>query len=191
MDRVPESALLKFANFFVNHWLAVLTLLTFLFIVPIVGYPLLMSTDVPVLHTIAGAVLLGYKVTCHQLPERSLFIGGYKMAVCARCFAIYVSFLAGCILFAFVRTRLKIWDIKYYVLLCVPMAIDGFTQLFGVAIPRAIGAGGQLIWTVESTNEMRLITGTIFGLASALYVLPYLQEIFQNGPLPAQNEPPK
>jgi uncharacterized membrane protein len=108
------------------------------------------------------------------------------MTVCSRCFAIYAAFLAGCILFAFVRTRLKPWSLIYFILLCVPMAIDGTTQLFGIEIPRRIGPGWELIWMAESTNEMRLITGAIFGLASALYVLPFLQEIFNgdDGPAP-------
>ncbi|HUL61626.1 MAG TPA: hypothetical protein VLT35_01075, partial [Methanocella sp.] len=59
------------------------------------------------------------------------------------------------------------------------------TQLLGIAIPRGIGPGWQLVWTVESTNELRLITGAIFGLASALYVLPDLQAIFNASDEPA------
>jgi uncharacterized membrane protein len=100
------------------------------------------------------------------------------MTVCSRCFAIYAAFLTGCILFAFLRTKLKPWSIIYFILLCVPMAIDGTTQLLHIEIPRKIGPGLELIWLAESTNEMRLVTGAIFGLASALYVLPFLQEIF-------------
>jgi len=166
------------AYFFVRHWLAILIVLTFLFIVPIVGYPVMMATGNPTIQSIAGIIHLAYHATCHQLPERSLFIDAYEMAVCSRCFAIYVSFLAGCIVFAFVRTKLKIWSLVWLVVLCVPMAIDGFAQLLYIAIPRAIGPGWPIIWTVESTNELRVITGAIFGLACALYVLPYLQEIF-------------
>ena len=161
-----------------RYWLAIFIVVVTLFIIPIVGYPFLMSTSNPLLQSIANIILIMYKVTCHQLPERTLFIFGYQMAVCARCFAIYVAFLAGCVLFAFIRKRLKIWSLKYFVILCIPMAIDGFAQLFGVPLPRGFGPGWELIWTVESTNMMRIITGSIFGLACSLYVLPYLQEIF-------------
>ena len=175
--------------FFVRHWLAILIALVALFTVPIVVVPFLESTDIPVLQQMSDVVfhLYGGPV-CHQIPERSLFVFGYSMTVCSRCFAIYAAFLAGCILFAFVRTKLKPWSIIYFILLCVPMAIDGTTQLFGIAIPRALGSGWQLVWTVESTNELRVITGAIFGLASALYVLPFLQEIFNgdDGPAPAK-----
>lgn len=175
-----DRYLLSVASFIVKHWLFLVNLAVFIFIVPILLYPYFMYTGNPTLVTIAGFIHAAYHVTCHQLPERSLFIFGYEMAVCARCFAIYVAFLAGGIMFAFMRKWLKPWDIKYYILLCVPMAIDGFTQLFGVAIPRAIGPNWQLIWMVESTNELRLITGAIFGLASALFVYPYIQAIFDS-----------
>jgi len=179
VEKNLDSSLTGLVMFFVRHWLAILIALVALFTVPIVVVPFLESTDIPVLQQISDVVfhLYGGPV-CHQIPERSLFIFGYSMTVCSRCFAIYAAFLAGCILFAFVRTKLKPWSIIYFILLCVPMAIDGTTQLFGIAIPRALGSGWQLVWMVESTNEMRVITGAIFGLASALYVLPFLQEIF-------------
>lgn len=161
-----------------RHWLAIFLVVVGLFIVPILGAPVLMSTSNPILQSIANVIMFLYKVTCHQLPERTLFVFGYQMAVCARCFAIYVAFLAGGFIFAFIRKRLKIWSLKYFVILCIPMAIDGFAQLFGVPLPRGIGPGWELIWTVESDNTMRIITGAIFGLACSLYVLPYLEEIF-------------
>jgi uncharacterized membrane protein len=174
-----DRSLTGIAMFFVRHWLGILIVLVALFTVPIVGVPFLESLNIPILNTVSDVVfhLYGGPV-CHQMPERSLFIFGYQMTVCARCFAIYVTFLAGCILFAFVRTKLKPWNIILYILLCVPMGIDGTTQLFGIEIPRRIGPGWELIWMAQSTNELRLLTGAIFGLASALFVLPYLQEIF-------------
>ncbi|MGA9140067.1 MAG: DUF2085 domain-containing protein [Methanocella sp.] len=178
MEKRLEKGLTGLAYFLVRHWLAVLIALVAIFILPIVGYPVMMASGDPTLKSIAGFILTAYHATCHQLPQRSLFIEGYEMAVCSRCFAIYVAFLAGCVAFAFVRTKLKIWSLIWFIVLCVPMAIDGFSQLFLVAIPRGIGPGLQLIWMQESTNEIRIITGAIFGLASALYMLPYLQEIF-------------
>jgi len=161
-----------------RHWLAIFIVVVALFIIPIVGAPYLMSTGNPMLESIAKIIMTIYKVTCHQLPERTIVIFNYPMAVCARCFAIYMAFLAGCVVFAFIRKWLKIWSLKYFVILCIPMAIDGFAQLFGVPIPRGIGPGWELLWTVESTELMRIITGAIFGLACSLYVLPYLEEIF-------------
>lgn len=178
LETDTRSRLSNLAQFIVRHWLAILIVLTILFIVPIVAYPVMMATGNGTLRSVAGAVFIGYKPTCHQLPQRSLFLFGYQMTVCARDVGIYLSFLAGCVLFVFVRKKLKIWRLRWFILLCIPMAIDGFAQLFGVPLPRGIGPDWQLVWTVESTNLFRVITGSIFGMASALYVLPYLEAIF-------------
>jgi uncharacterized membrane protein len=181
VGKETNRSLTGIAMFFVRHWLGILIALVTLFTVPIIGVPFLESLNVPLLNTISDVVFRLYGgPVCHQLPERSLFIFGYQMTVCARCFAIYATSLAGCILVAFLRTKIKPWNIIYYVLSCVPMGIDGTTQLFGIAIPRNIGPDWQLVWMTESTNELRLITGAIFGLATALFVLPYPQEIFND-----------
>ncbi|MDI6895823.1 DUF2085 domain-containing protein [Methanocella conradii] len=76
------------------------------------------------------------------------------MAVDARSFAIYASMLAVGIIYPLIRYRLKPWLLRYYALLALPMAIDGFAQLFGVPIPRGIGPGFEVVWTVESTNPL-------------------------------------
>ncbi len=174
-----DRYLLAFGNFVIRYWLTIVNVAVFLFIVPIVLYPYFMSTGDPTLVTIAGAIKAAYHPTCHQLPDRSLFIFGYQMAVCSRCFAIYVSFLAAGLLFYFIRNKLKPFHIFWYVLFCVPMAIDGFAQLFGVPIPRGIGPGFELIWTTLSNNDMRVVTGAIFGFGSAIFVMPYMQQIFE------------
>ncbi len=176
-----EKNIIAFGTFIIKHWLTVVNVMLFLFIVPsILLYPFFMSTGNPTLATIAQLIKGVYgPPVCHQLPERSLFIFGYQMALCSRCFAIYVSFLAGGLLFYLIRNRLKPFHIGYYILFCIPMAIDGFAQLFGVPIPRGIGPGMELIWTQLSNNDLRIITGALFGLGSALFVLPYMQQVFE------------
>ncbi len=93
---------------------------------------------------------------------------GYKVAVCERDNAIYGAiFLAG-LVFVPIRNRyrragrripkLPFWA---YALMLVPIAIDGFTQLFG--------------WR-ESDWLLRGITGALFGLATVWLAYPYVQE---------------
>jgi uncharacterized membrane protein len=45
------------------------------------------------------------------------------------------------------------------------MAIDGFTQLFGLR---------------SSNWQLRTLTGVLFGVGSAWLALPYLEEAFQD-----------
>ncbi len=174
-----DRYIISFGSFAIRHWLTIINAALAAFVALIVLAPFLVSTGDPALASVASALMAGYHATCHQLPERSLFIFGHQMTVCSRCFAIYVSFLAGGLLFYFVRNRLKPFHIFYYILMCVPMGIDGTAQLFGIPLPRGIGPGLQLIWTIESTNEIRVITGAIFGLGSALFVMPYMQKVLE------------
>jgi uncharacterized membrane protein len=42
-----------------------------------------------------GVLRLVYAPACHQLPERSLTVGGAPLAVCARCTGLYLGAVAG------------------------------------------------------------------------------------------------
>lgn len=130
-----------------------------------------------------------YAPTCHQLAVRSLCyfqngsigdceqpgtsvigrqqtvdvdgIPGYKFPVCARDVAIYGAMILGGVLFAFLR---KVDDkvappFIYFAIALVPIALDGGTQLIGLR---------------TSTNELRIITGFIAGIAVPFYVIPML-----------------
>src|SRR5882672_9653307 len=45
-----------------------------------------------------------YRRVCHQIGDRSFHIAGHPFAVCARCFGIYVGYLAGLIVYPFARS---------------------------------------------------------------------------------------
>ncbi len=100
-----------------------------------------------------------YSHVCHQMPERSYFILGYKMAVCARCFGIYTGFLLGYILYPIIKglNNFKIPNKKYLILSLIPIGLDGGTQLLGLR---------------ESFNTLRFITGFIFGFTIVFYIVP-------------------
>ncbi len=90
---------------------------------------------------------------------------GYKVAWCERDTAMYVSLIIAGLLFGLVRTRLKALDWRIYLLLLVPMALDGGTQLIGLR---------------ESDYILRTITGTLFGMGSVWLVYPYLEEAMRD-----------
>lgn len=95
---------------------------------------------------------------------------GYKAALCQRDVAIYAAILAGGLLFALLRKRLKPIPLGMWFLFgVVPIAIDGGTQLLS-AIP-LFDFGLR-----ESTPLLRVLTGTLFGLMNVWLAYPYLEE---------------
>ncbi len=80
---------------------------------------------------------------CHQRADRSFFVKGQQMPVCARCEGELIGMIAGLILIFFVRP-----DFWVPAVLMVPMIADGLIQNLG---------------HVESTNVRRLVTGLLFG----------------------------
>jgi uncharacterized membrane protein len=97
------------------------------------------------------------------MPERSFFIFGHKMCLCQRCMAIYGTVFALGLLYSLVRGRIRPLRWRWLFLLWTPMALDGFTQLFGLR---------------ESNAELRLITGALFALSCVWFGFPYLEQAF-------------
>ena len=85
---------------------------------------------------------------------------GYKVAVCQRDVAIYGSVVVAGLLFGLLRGRTLSISLKIYLILLVPMAIDGLSQLFGLR---------------ESSWWLRTVTGALFGGASVWLAYPYLE----------------
>jgi len=176
------------------HWLALANLFWGLYVgLPLLA-PILMNagwtTPAKVIYTV-------YRPACHQLPERSYFLGGqqyvysaeelaaagveirplsrdignetvgWKMAFCQRDVAIYGSIFLTGLVYALVRRRLgnRKMPFRYYLLFLVPMGMDGVLQLFGLH---------------ESTWLLRTVSGAIFGVGSALFAYPYLEEGFRD-----------
>lgn len=95
---------------------------------------------------------------------------GYKMAWCERDTAMYVSMIVGLLFFAAMRRHLRPLDPFLYVLFLVPMAIDGVWQLF--TSPLTILA---FLPTHESTPELRILTGGLFGIATVWLIFPRVE----------------
>lgn len=140
-----------------RHWLWLANLIGALFVgLPILA-PILESSGH---HTLATLIYRPFGLICHQLPERSFHILGYKMAYCERCFAIYTTTLVVGLAFGRMRKKIRAASLWECALLSVPMAIDGFTQLFG--------------WR-QSTWELRVITGSLFAVGVAWLMFPRLE----------------
>lgn len=119
-------------------------------------------------------------VNCHQNHERSWTVGGNQMPVCTRDVGIFFGLMMGGVLFS--RRSYNRWTVRdtclsllpdewlvgVYeknrrtfawiacgVLLCVPLLIDGFTQL---------------LTNYESNNFTRPLTGAPFGVGLAVLI---------------------
>jgi uncharacterized membrane protein len=96
---------------------------------------------------------------CHQLAERSFFLGGYPLAVCSRCFGIYCGLLVGFLVFPLIRrfNFHEVIDRRYLIAGCIPMSLDVSFMMFHFYPSN--------IWT-------RFSSGMCFGIILAFYVLP-------------------
>lgn len=119
--------------------------------------PYLASAD----NSISQALYSFFSYACHQDPGRSLFIFGHQLPVCARDAAIYLAMLVGGLALPFVidTKSSRAPPIWIFILAMVPIGVDGLTQFLG--------------WR-ESTNELRIATGAITGIAIPFYLIPTL-----------------
>ena len=101
---------------------------------------------------------------------------GYKLALCERDIAIYGAILLFGVLFSL--TGKKIPPLPWYLWILIglgPIGLDGFSQLLsqtGLAIFNWLPLR-------ESTPFLRTLTGGLFGLATAWFGFPYLEESVQ------------
>lgn len=157
IDASIVGAIESLLRFIAAHWLFLLNLINLGFAGVAVFIPVLMYLG---WERLASPLFSVYSLVCHQLPYRSDFILGFQVAMCQRNMAIYVSMGLAGVVFALMRTRLKPLSWKAYLLLIAPMAVDGFTQLFGLR---------------ESNWILRTVTGTLFGASTVWVAYPYME----------------
>lgn len=104
-----------------------------------------------------------FELLCHQLPDRSFWLGGQPMAVCSRCLGVYGGMLAGVILTPLagiapvVRYRLRFDLLKW--------------ALAGTAVLNGADVLGNMLSFWQNTLHSRLALGLLVGIAvSALIV---------------------
>lgn len=137
---------------------------------------------------LASALMAAYQGICHQWAFRSFFLLGpsptfsqselersgvdpfrfagsqelgWKLAFCERDSGIFAGALLFGLIYAWRRNSAAPRPASYltYSIIILPMAVDALTQLFG--------------WR-QSTWELRLATGLLFGFGSAWLIYPRL-----------------
>jgi uncharacterized membrane protein len=131
------------------------------FIALIVGAPLALAEG----HGLLGLTIYqAFSHLCHQLPERSFFIAGHKLAVCARCTGLYAGFAIAVFVYPAVRSPGSTYtpQRKWLFMAAAPMAIDFCLGFLG-------------IW--DNTHLSRFSTGALLGSVAVFYVMPGLAEL--------------
>jgi uncharacterized membrane protein len=113
---------------------------------------------------------VGYAI-CHQIPARTLHIGGVPLPLCARCSGIYLGALLG-ILGAIGLGRQQAVELPPTPVLVL---LVGFIGLMGVdGVNSYLTFFPQLPHLYEPQNWLRLTTGTLNGLAMGAIVFPVI-----------------
>lgn len=148
-------------NFLVEYWAHIITImlgsLVFIaFAIPFLSY---FGLD-----SIAKPLFFSLHYVCAQIPAHSFYLFGHQLGLCARNLSIYASMFLGSLVFVLTKKRIPGIPWWVWVLMLLPIAVDGLTQMVG--------------WR-ESTWELRVITGTLFGLGNVWFALPMMHKSLQ------------
>ncbi|MFL6228138.1 MAG: DUF2085 domain-containing protein [Pyrinomonadaceae bacterium] len=116
--------------------------------------------------TAAWFVYHSFAPLCHQIAERSFYVAGHPLAVCARCTGVYAGFAACLLLYPLLRPlRLTQAPPRAWLWVAVlPTAVDFSINFTGLA---------------HNTHLSRLVTGAWLGAGAVFFVMPGLVEIAQ------------
>jgi len=168
IDRVMNSIGQFVGNFLILHWATMITYVLGILVFAALSVPFLSYFG---LDAISKQIFFALHMVCAQIPSHSFYIFGHQLGMCARNFSIYASMFVGSLIFVLSKKRIPGIPWWLWILMILPMAIDGTTQMFGLR---------------ESTWELRILTGTLFGLGNVWFALPLIQKTILES-LPAQS----
>jgi uncharacterized membrane protein len=127
----------------------------------IIGAPLALQTG----HSFWGrAIYRSFSYVCHQIPERSFFLGEHQFAVCARCTGLYAGFALATLCYPSFRSlrQIEAPARKWLFLAAAPLALDFALGFFG-------------LW--HNTHTSRFLTGALLGAVAVFFVMPGLMDL--------------
>jgi uncharacterized membrane protein len=113
------------------------------------------------LDSIAKPIFFALHLVCAQIPSHSFYILGHQLGMCARNFSVYTAMFIGSLIFILTKKRMPGIPWWLWILMMMPIAWDGITQMFGLR---------------ESDWILRVVTGTIFGAGNIWFALPMMQK---------------
>jgi uncharacterized membrane protein len=167
LDRVMNNIGRFVGNLLILHWATIITCVLGILVFAALSVPFLSYFG---LDAISKQIFFALHMVCAQIPSHSFYIFGHQLGMCARNFSIYASMFVGSLIFVLSKNRIPGIPWWLWILMILPMAIDGTTQMFGLR---------------ESTWELRVLTGTLFGLGNVWFALPLIQKtILESLPAP-------
>ncbi len=161
-DYIPQNLVKHFRRQAYRVW--VISLAAVGFWVVLILLPPVAANGFP---NISAPLYTFFSFICHQIPERSLHLGGHQLAVCSRCFGVYFGLFTGFLIYPLWRKIEEIEPVaRFWLFLSlIPIGIDWALTMFGV-------------W--ENTHLSRVVTGLILGVVCATFIIPALVEIVRN-----------
>lgn len=160
-----ERTIQVLGEFLLRSWATVVTVVIGSVVATAIAIPFLSYFG---LDAIAKPLLFSLHFICAQIPSHSFYLFGHQLGLCERNLAIYSSMFVGSLIFVLSKKRMPGLTWWLWILLMLPMAWDGITQMFGLR---------------ESTMELRVLTGILFGLANIWFVLPMIQKTLDETPM--------
>ena len=168
LDRFMNGTGRFVGNFLIHHWATMITYALGILVFAALSVPFLSYFGLDV---ISKQIFFALHMVCAQIPSHSFYIFGHQLGMCARNFSIYASMFIGSLIFVLSNKRIPGIPWWIWILMILPMALDGTTQMFGLR---------------ESTWELRVLTGTLFGLGNVWFALPLIQKTILES-LPTQS----
>jgi uncharacterized membrane protein len=157
-----------------RHGRRVLTLLCLLIVI---GYIL-----VPPLAPLEKANLVGYSI-CHQIPERSFFLGGVRLPLCARCTGTYTGIAIAFVAVALLG-RWRAGEMLSRGMLILMAAFIGLMAVDGLNSYLSLFERMPTLYTPQ--NWLRATTGSLNGIALSLIVFPVFNFTLWKHPQPVR-----
>ena len=169
LNNFMNSLGLHIGDFLLNHWATLLTCMLGIIVFAALSVPFLSYFG---LDAISKQIFFMLHLVCAQIPSHSFYIFGHQLGMCERNFSIYASMFIASLVFVLSKKRLPGIPWWLWVLMILPMALDGTTQMVGLR---------------ESTWLLRVLTGTLFGLGNLWFALPLIQKtILETAPVQPQ-----
>lgn len=101
---------------------------------------------------------------CHQKSERSLFLFGWQMGICARCTAMFLAAVVPGLVLA-VRPGLALRRIVLY-----PVSV-------GLMAPMMAEILFTLVFQTDFDIKVRMVTGALYGAGAALFAIALAHDL--------------